>query len=87
MPQARPRAGDDAAKKAALTPTQRVVTTLLILLPPGIYHVFLDNLFASVKLFRALQKQNIGATGTCRRDASISEILVEKKETEGRDIP
>ncbi|KAF6780535.1 hypothetical protein CMUS01_16827, partial [Colletotrichum musicola] len=63
VPQARPAWGDEEAKMAALTPTQRVVTTLVALLPVAEYHVFLDNLFASVKLFRALRRQNIGATG------------------------
>ncbi|KAK1948691.1 hypothetical protein LY78DRAFT_708554 [Colletotrichum sublineola] len=31
----------------SFTPTQRVVTTLLTLLPLAEYHVFLDNVFAS----------------------------------------
>ncbi|KAF6813516.1 AC transposable element-derived protein 4 [Colletotrichum sojae] len=68
IPQARPSPGE-AGKQAALTPTQRVVTTLVALLPAAIYHVFLDNLFASIQLFRALRKQRIGASGTCRKDS------------------
>ncbi|KAF6806132.1 hypothetical protein CSOJ01_09060 [Colletotrichum sojae] len=68
VPQARQAWGNIEAKKAALTPTQRVVTTLVVLLPAAGYHVFLDNLFASVKLFRALRRQNIGASGTCRKN-------------------
>ncbi|KAF6833191.1 hypothetical protein CPLU01_05710 [Colletotrichum plurivorum] len=87
VPQARQARGDIEAKKAALTPTQRVVTTLVALLPAAGYHVFLDNLFASVKLFRALRRQNIGATGTCRKDGGIDEILVDEKEEEGKGIP
>ncbi|KAK2760545.1 hypothetical protein CKAH01_05231, partial [Colletotrichum kahawae] len=87
VPQARPARGDEEAKKAALTPTQRVVTTLVALLPVAEYHVFLDNLFASVKLFRALRRQNIGATGTCRKDGGIDDILVGEKEDEGKGIP
>ncbi|KAH9226067.1 hypothetical protein K456DRAFT_1755042 [Colletotrichum gloeosporioides 23] len=67
VPQSAPAPTDDAGKQAAPTPTQRVFTTLLFLLPAAIYHVFL-NLFASVKLFRALRGHNIEATGTCRRD-------------------
>ncbi|KAH0419847.1 hypothetical protein CcaCcLH18_14269 [Colletotrichum camelliae] len=86
VPQARPASGDAAARKTALTPTQRVVTTLLAMLPLAIQHVFLGNLFASVKLFRALRGQNIGATGTCRRDAGI-DILVAEKEDDGKGIP
>ncbi|KAF6790703.1 hypothetical protein CSOJ01_14506, partial [Colletotrichum sojae] len=84
---ARQARGDIEAKKAALTPTQRVVTTLVALLPAAVYHVFLDNLFASVKLFQALRRQNIGATGTCRKDSGIDEILVDEKEEEGKGIP
>ncbi|KAF6785186.1 hypothetical protein CMUS01_16578 [Colletotrichum musicola] len=87
VPQARQARGDIEAKKAALTPTQRVVTTLVALLPAAGYHVFLDNLFASVKLFRALRRQNIGATGTCRKNGGIDEILVDEKEEEGKGIP
>jgi hypothetical protein len=64
-----------------------VVTTLITLLPVAIYHVFLDNLFASVKLFRALRSKEIGATGTCRKDCGIDEILVAEKEGEGKGIP
>ncbi|KZL82901.1 hypothetical protein CI238_11996 [Colletotrichum incanum] len=85
VPQARPLPGSEAGP--GLIPTQRVVTTLVALLPAAIYHVFLDNLFASVRLFRALRKQQIGASGTCRKDSGISEILVAEKEVEGRDIP
>ncbi|KAK1989720.1 hypothetical protein LX36DRAFT_546282, partial [Colletotrichum falcatum] len=51
------------------------------------YHVFLDNLFASIRLFRTLRKQQVGASGTCRKDSGIDEILVVEKETEGRGIP
>ncbi|KAK2005206.1 hypothetical protein LZ32DRAFT_503133, partial [Colletotrichum eremochloae] len=75
------------AQPAVLTPTQRVVTTLIALLPAAIYHIFLDNLFASVRLFRALRLQQVGASGTCRKDSGIDEILVAEKETEGRGIP
>ncbi|KAK1503874.1 uncharacterized protein CCOS01_16949 [Colletotrichum costaricense] len=64
-----------------------VVTSLLALLPLANYHAFLDNLFASVKLFRALRDQKIGATGTCRKDGGIDKTLVAEKETEGRGIP
>ncbi|KAK1840386.1 hypothetical protein CCHR01_16995 [Colletotrichum chrysophilum] len=87
VPQARPAPGDEATKRAALTPTQRVVTSLLSLLPLAVYHVFLDNLFASVKLFRALRRQNIGATGTCRKDGGIDAELVAEKADEGKGIP
>ncbi|KFA53217.1 hypothetical protein S40293_10033 [Stachybotrys chartarum IBT 40293] len=39
----------------ALNPTQAVVVSLLSRLPGAIYHVFLDNLFLSPHLFRALR--------------------------------
>ncbi|KAK0367501.1 hypothetical protein CLIM01_15142 [Colletotrichum limetticola] len=67
VPQARP-AGAAAGKLALLTPTQQVVTTLISLLPAATYHVFLDNLFASIRLFRTLRNQQVGASGTCRKD-------------------
>ncbi|KAK2005455.1 hypothetical protein LZ32DRAFT_504758, partial [Colletotrichum eremochloae] len=67
-----------------LTPTQRVVTTLVSLLPAVTYYVFLDNLFASIRLFRTLRNQQVGASGTYRKDSGIDKILVVKKETEGR---
>ncbi|KZL67558.1 transposable element-derived protein [Colletotrichum tofieldiae] len=56
VPQAQPArsarpAGPAAEKLALLTPTQQVVTTLTSLLPAATYHVFLDNLFASVNQF------------------------------------
>ncbi|KAK7434448.1 AC transposable element-derived protein 4 [Colletotrichum acutatum] len=86
VPQARP-AGAAAGKLALLTPTQRVVTTLVSLLPAATYHVFLDNLFASIRLFRTLRKQQVGASGTCRKDSGIDKILGAEKETEGRGIP
>jgi hypothetical protein len=90
VPQARPedsKAGAAAAKWVPLTPTQRVVTTLITLLPAAVYHVFLDNLFASVRLLRALRKQQVGASGTCRKDSGIDKILVAEKEAEGQGIP
>ncbi|KAF6823512.1 hypothetical protein CPLU01_11372 [Colletotrichum plurivorum] len=71
----------------ALTPTQRVVTTLLTLLPLAEYHVFLDNLFASVKLFRELRSKAIGATVTCRKDGGIDQLLVDENADEGTGIP
>ncbi|KAK2005216.1 hypothetical protein LZ32DRAFT_676676, partial [Colletotrichum eremochloae] len=83
---ARP-AGPAAGKLALLTPTQQVVTTLISLLPAATYHVFLDNLFSSIHLFSTLRKQQVGASGTCRKDSGIDKILVNEKETGGRGIP
>ncbi|KAK1948699.1 hypothetical protein LY78DRAFT_595336 [Colletotrichum sublineola] len=86
VPQARP-AGAATGKLALLTSTQRVVTTLVSLLPAATYYVFLDNLFASIRLFRTLRNQQVGASGTCRKDSGIDKILVAEKETEGWGIP
>jgi hypothetical protein len=72
VPQQCSRQGDEEVAEEHLTPTQRVVTTLLTLLPLAIYHVFLDNLFASVKLFKALRSSQVGAAGTCRRIAALT---------------
>ncbi|KAK1995141.1 hypothetical protein LX36DRAFT_659925, partial [Colletotrichum falcatum] len=69
VPQAWLARGNKAAKEAALTPTQRVVTTLISLLPLAVYHVYLDNLFSSPQLFWALRQQGVGASGTCRKDS------------------
>ncbi|KAK1990285.1 hypothetical protein LX36DRAFT_592894, partial [Colletotrichum falcatum] len=57
------------------------------LLPAATYHVFLNNLFASILVFRNLRNQQVGASSTCRKDSGIDEILVAEKETEGRGIP
>ncbi|KZL78910.1 hypothetical protein CI238_13489 [Colletotrichum incanum] len=62
--QARPAPDDKVAKQALLTLTQRVVTTLVTLLLAVTYYIFLDNLFSSVRLFRALRKLQVGASGT-----------------------
>ncbi|KAH9225558.1 hypothetical protein K456DRAFT_1851992, partial [Colletotrichum gloeosporioides 23] len=74
----------EAAGIVALTPTQRVVMTLLSLRKAARYHVHLDNLFASVRLFQALRKVSIGATSTCRKDRGIDEIVVADRPTKAR---
>lgn len=87
VPQQCSRQGDEELAREHLTPTQRVVTTFLTLLPLAVYHVFLDNLFASVKLFKALRSSQVGATGTCRKDSGVDELLVAEKDREGKGIP
>jgi hypothetical protein len=87
VPQQCSRQGNEEVAEEHLTPTQRVVTTLLTLLPLAVYHVFLDNLFASVKLFKALRSSQVGATGTCRKDSGVDELLVAEKDREGKGIP
>ncbi|KZL83369.1 ac transposable element-derived protein [Colletotrichum incanum] len=73
------------ASRYGFLPNQATVSVTL--LPAAIYHVFLDNLFSSVRLFRALQKQQVRASGTCRKDGGIDKILIAEKATKGRDIP
>ncbi|KAG7408943.1 PiggyBac transposable element-derived protein 4 [Fusarium oxysporum f. sp. raphani] len=87
VPQQCSRQGDEEVAEEHLTPTQRVITTLLTLLPLAVYHVFLDNIFASEKLFKALRSSQVGATGTCRKDSGVDELLVAEKDREGKGIP
>jgi hypothetical protein len=81
------RVADAVPVSSYLNPTQGVVVTLLNLLPKAIYHVFLDNLFPSPSLLRALRKQQIGATGTCRANSGIFRGFVELKATNGKGLP
>lgn len=63
VPQEQESVTNKGVAEERLTLTQRVVTTLLAPLPVAIYHVFLDNLFASVRLFKALRLNQIGQQG------------------------
>ena len=63
----------------ALNSTQSVVIALLNLLPKAIYHVFVDNLFASPDLFRSLRQHGHGATGTARPNCGIYKELANSK--------
>ncbi|KZL81470.1 hypothetical protein CI238_13204, partial [Colletotrichum incanum] len=47
---------------------------------------FLDNLFSSVRLFRALRKLQVGASGTYRVDSGINRKLAAEKDTKGQGI-
>lgn len=67
-----------------LNPTQAMVIALVKLLPPAIYHVFLDNLFSSPDLFVVLRDLNVGATGTCRVNCGLFEQLVELKKADNK---
>ena len=62
-----------------VTPTQRVVMSLLRLLPHATYHIFLDNLFSSPELFKYLYDKGIGASGTARINCGIHENIVAAK--------
>ncbi|KID95312.1 hypothetical protein MAJ_08707, partial [Metarhizium majus ARSEF 297] len=64
----------------SLNPTQQVVVHLLDKLPNAPYHIFLDNLFISPKLFKMLRHKGIGTSGTSRINSGIfSELVDEKK--------
>ncbi|KFA80179.1 hypothetical protein S40288_10055 [Stachybotrys chartarum IBT 40288] len=65
-----------------LNPTQAVVIALVNKLPEGTYHVFLDNLFSSPDLFKALRVLGIGATGTCRTNCGLFRDIVIAKEND-----
>ncbi|KFA77474.1 hypothetical protein S40288_08709 [Stachybotrys chartarum IBT 40288] len=73
-----------ADTERALNPTQAVVVSLLSRLPGAIYHVFLDNLFSSPHLFRALRQQGIAATGTARVNCGIYQPFVVAKQQDGK---
>ena len=53
---------------------------VLALLPDNQYHVFLDNLFSSTDLFRALRLRGWGATGTARANSGLYALFVDAKE-------
>ena len=59
-----------------LNPTQKVVVYLIQLLLELGYHVFLDNLFSSPKLFIVLRKIGNSALGTARINSGIFHELV-----------
>ncbi|KJZ68919.1 hypothetical protein HIM_11686 [Hirsutella minnesotensis 3608] len=63
----------------SLNSTQSIVPALTNLLPHQPYHVFLDNLFSSPKLFVALRQRGIGATGTARTNCGIDKTLTQDK--------
>ncbi|KEY71344.1 hypothetical protein S7711_10150 [Stachybotrys chartarum IBT 7711] len=77
-------------KKIRLNPTQSVVPALVKLLPQCSYHVFLDNLFSSPKLFLALREEGHGATGIARTKCDLYRPLVEAKKLDNAgkgDLP
>ncbi|KAF4414706.1 ac transposable element-derived 4, partial [Fusarium acutatum] len=64
-----------------LSNTQSVIVHLLKRLSIQTYHVFTDNLFSSLQLFRLLQQLGYGATGTARPNCSITTEMKHIKET------
>ncbi|TVY79518.1 hypothetical protein Focb16_v009783 [Fusarium oxysporum f. sp. cubense] len=66
----------------ALSNTAGVVIHLVNMLPKQTYHVFMDNLFSSPNLFRALREAGHGATGTARPNCGITKEL---KVAKGKD--
>jgi hypothetical protein len=78
-PAGKPPRAPRGTKRLALNPTQSVVPFLIHKLPDASYHVFLDNLFSSPRLFTALREEGHGATGTARVNCGIFKQLVEAK--------
>jgi hypothetical protein len=89
---AAPQAARDRKRKRpgtlALNPTQSVVVALVNQLPKGTFHVFIDNLFTSADLCRALRERGHGTTGTCRRNCGIFEPFIRAKvdDTAGKNL-
>jgi hypothetical protein len=67
--------------KIPLSNTQSVVAHLVKRLLPQTYHVFTDNLFSSLQLFRLLRQLGFGATGTARPNCGITTEMKRIKET------
>ena len=59
---------------------ERVVLELVEKLPKGAYHVFMDNFFTSVRLFRFLDRNNIRASGTLRQNRISKSCNVIRKD-------
>ncbi|KEY74609.1 hypothetical protein S7711_05040 [Stachybotrys chartarum IBT 7711] len=78
-PAGKPPRAPKGMKRLALNPIQSVVPFLIHKLPDASYHVFLDNLFSSPRLFTALREEGHGATGTARVNCGIFKQLVEAK--------
>ncbi|KFA54513.1 hypothetical protein S40293_08946 [Stachybotrys chartarum IBT 40293] len=71
---------EDIPALPPLNPTQAVVIALVNKLPEGTYYVFLNNLFSSPDLFKALRILGIRATGTCRTNCGLYyKIIIEKE--------
>ncbi|KAJ0126555.1 Phosphatidylinositol 3,4,5-trisphosphate 3-phosphatase and dual-specificity protein phosphatase PTEN [Fusarium oxysporum f. sp. albedinis] len=66
-------------KVIPLNSTQSVVISLINMLPPAVYHVFMDNLFSSSDLFLSLRQHGHGATGTARANCGIYKDLAVSK--------
>ena len=79
------RKNDDGILR--ITPTQQVVISLLKLLPPAKYHVYLDNLFSSPDLFKYLYDIDIGASGTTRVNSGINVEIANAKTKGDRSRP
>ncbi|ENH75294.1 hypothetical protein FOC1_g10001484 [Fusarium oxysporum f. sp. cubense race 1] len=91
LPKIKPAAKPQQGKKrkgrpketVALSNTAGVVIHLVNMLPKQTYHVFMDNLFSSPNLFRALREAaGHGATGTARPNCGITKEL---KLAKGKD--
>jgi hypothetical protein len=77
--QEREAASREAVALTQLGNTQGVVISLCDMLPKQTYHVFVDNLFSTPRLFRKLRDQGYGATGTARPNCGIHKDLKSDK--------
>lgn len=75
---------DTEEEPASLNSTQAVIITLANMLPKATYHVFIDNLFSSLNLFRSLRNHGHGATGTARKNCGIHQELLQDKTDDGK---
>ena len=90
LPKIKPAAKPQQGKKrkgrpketVALSNTAGIIIHLVNILPKQIYHIFIDNLFSSPNLFRALREAGHGATGTARPNCGITKEL---KFAKGKD--
>ncbi|KAM5528426.1 hypothetical protein FOXYSP1_18907 [Fusarium oxysporum f. sp. phaseoli] len=83
LPKKKGKKGKGKPKETVtLSNTAGVVIHLVNMLPKQTYHVFMDNLFSSPNLFRALREAGHGATGTARPNCGITKEL---KLAKGKD--
>ena len=66
--------------------TQAVAYELLRRLPRQGYHVYIDNLFTSMRFLEFLRKHGYGATGTCRTNSGVLQELINIKKSDTNDI-
>ena len=76
---------EDIPTLPPLNPTQAVVIALVNKLPKGTYYIFLNNLFLSPDLFKALRILGIRAIGTCRMNYRLYRNIIIVKENDRKE--